>query len=159
MLGAGLLAKTCHAAVAGELCDTELQRGPNNRHARQCAVRCVKGQKPLEVYVGEAVGVGGAKGLLVRETILQQLQPPAGRGIETGVETFDAHAGRPPPRGGVALDHLALVAGRQQKPRKALCGIEPDHVTDDRLAADLHERLGNLFECAPAGVCHARRRG
>ena len=42
------------------------------------------------------------------------------------------------------LDLLAAVAAQQQEAAVALGGVDADHVPEDRVPADLHERLGDL---------------
>ena len=75
---------------------------------------------------------------------LEQLDAPAGRRVQPGV----ARTGRRCPRASRSprTDSsmtLALVAGGQHEAPEALHGVDLHDVPDDRLAADLDQRLGD----------------
>ena len=139
----GFSLKAAHQTVAVELGHAELQLGPDDGHARERSVSGVELEQGIEVDVRESVGVGRAERLLVQSR-LKQLDPATGRSLDARVHALDRHPRRPGDCACVVLDHRAAIPGRQQEPREPLRGVHPDHVPDDRLAADLHERLGDL---------------
>ncbi len=119
----------------------------------------VKGQQRGRGRCRRPVGVGRAERLLTREPVLQQLEPPAGRRVQTGVHALDAHAGGPIARAG--------CSARSARP----CSRSPagSGESPERRRARSHARRSARRRsrraawgspgCAPAGVCHDRRRG
>src|SRR6476646_3881004 len=94
-----------------------------------------------KVDVSDAVGVGDAKPPL--EPVGKARDAPPGGGVEAGIDALHRHAGRPALGGGEILDRLPQVAGGEQEALEALCGIDPNHMPEDRASSDLDQRLGH----------------
>jgi len=115
-----------------------------------------------DVHVGDAVAVGEADGLVVGEVAAHPGQTAAGKGGFTGVYQGDlpgfgllaAHfhvieihiegdiTGVQEIVGEVFLDHITLVATTDDEVVDAVVAVNLEDVPQDRLAADLHHRLG-----------------
>ncbi len=117
-----------------------LRARADQRHRRGIAVGAMEGERGTEIDVGDAVGVREREGP-VPDPGGGERDPASGRRLLTGVETLDGDAGRPRLGGGEAGDHLAPVAGQQHEPAKAVGGVDPDDVPEDRPPADLDQRL------------------
>ena len=156
----GLLVKMGHqVAVEGDA--AEACRRPHRGHRRQLAVAAMKGQELGEVDAGHAVPVGQHERLIADE-LGHLLHPAAGLGVQAGVQQVNGpvfavavmnsdlarsqayrHA-----VGAMAvvdeeiLDHLTLVAQRDDELLEAVGGVALHDVPQDRLAPDFHHRLG-----------------
>jgi hypothetical protein len=102
----------------------------------------MKGEQRAEVDVGDAVRIGQAEGP-PREAFRRSGDATTGRGVEPRVDALDVDLLGPGMRGTELLDHLSPVAGQEQEAAESLGGVDPGHVPENRLAADLHERLGD----------------
>src|SRR4051794_15611114 len=143
VLRARLLAKPGHAAVvAVDLGHAELQLGPHDRHRRQRAVRVVEAEHRLQVDVREPVAIGRAEALLAHD-VRQALDSAARGRLQPRVDAANGHTVRPVAALRERLDHLALVAAGQDDVAQAVARIQLHDVPDDRLAADLDQRLGD----------------
>ena len=93
-----------------------------------------------EVDVGHAVRVGGEEAPAV-DAVANQRDAPAGRRLLPRVDAFDPEALGEAVRPDERLDHVAPVAEAEHEAAEALLGVDADHVPEDRLPADLNERL------------------
>ncbi len=109
----------------------------------------VEGDEGAQVEVGDAVGVGETEGALA-QVVGGAGDAPAGGGVEAGVEAAHLPVRRKGRREG--LDPVCPVAEKKLEAPKALARVERHHVPQDRLAADLDERLRQRL----AGLAHAR---
>ena len=110
-------------------------------------MRAVELEQRAEVDVGDAVGVGQAEGAAL-EVLARARDAAAGRRVEPGV-----HAGHVPrARLRERADPVGAVAEQQHEVGQALGRVQAHDVPEDRLAADLDERLRQGL----AGLAHAR---
>jgi len=112
-------------------------------------VIAVEGDEGAQVEVGDAVGVGETEGALA-QVVGGAGDAPAGGGVEAGVEA--AHLPVVGERRREGLDPLGAVPEQELEAPKALTGVERHDMPEDRLGADLDERLRQAL----AGLAHAR---
>ena len=93
-----------------------------------------------EVDVGNPVGVGHAEAPVL-EPVANQGDAAAGGGLLPRVHALDGEALREAVAPDERLDQVAAVAEAEHEAAEALLGVDADHVPEDRLSADLHERL------------------
>ena len=136
-----LLDEAADLVVGADHRDAPLRVRPDHRHRRGRAVGAVEVERLAEVDVGDAVGVGE------RERALSQARSPPGRRGRPSVCRRRCRGTRPSTPSGQSVggaelgDHLPPVPGQQEEAPEAVRRIDPDHVPDDRTAADLDERL------------------
>ena len=123
--------------------DAELAARADDRHGREVAVARVEADQRPQVDVGDAVGVGRAERRRPRRGRRRAAtRPPVGVSRPVSTHSISTACG-PRLRGDVVADHLAEVSGRAARSAEALRGVDPDHVPQDRPAADLDEGLGD----------------
>ncbi len=101
-----------------------------------------------EIDVGDAVGVGGAEASAAEALPQRAIRPPVGVSRPVSTHSTSTPSGQRSPRTNSA-DRLAEVAGGEQEAIEALRGVDPDHVPEDRLPADLDQRLRHRLRPLP----------
>ncbi len=115
-------------------------------------------EQRLEVDVGDAIRVREAEGP-AGELVARAGHASSGRRVLTGIEALDLDRHPPILRVHELLDHLAQVARQEHEAAKTLRGVDMDHMPEDRLAADLNQRLRDRVRLLPAGAFPCLRRG
>src|SRR5439155_24396027 len=110
-------------------------------HRRHLTVPRMEDAEGRQLDDRHAIRVGGIK-RAATQPVGDTMDAPAGLRVDAGVDALDIHAAGPGAIGGELLDQLALVTSEQQEVLKARLRVELDDVPDDRLAADLDQRLG-----------------
>jgi hypothetical protein len=152
------------------------RRRPDGRHRGQPAVGAVKLEQRGQVHVADPVPVGQQERTVVEPT-RQSLDAATGPRLDPRVDKVDEPVLGPlpgrddVPRGQVhgegvvqhpvfekeALDHVALVAQRDDELPETVPGIVLHDVPEDGPAPDLHHRLrpqvGLLRKPAPEASC------
>src|SRR5438270_47886 len=82
-------------------------------------------EKPGEVEIGHAVGVGRTKSGPV-EDLRRAMKAPAGRRVVTGIEAPDVRPRGPTLRRDEALELLAAIPREQQKAPKTVSQVDVD---------------------------------
>ncbi len=151
-----LLAEAAHAAVAVELGDAELELGPHHGH---------RGETPVLAVKARSAGGGRCRPRRRRRWRRTSapraavpacwIRPPVGVSMPVSTQR-DRHAVGPFVRADDRLDQLALEASAEEEAPQPVSRVDPDHVPQDRLAADLHQRLGDrgrvLLQPRPAAA-------
>ena len=115
-------------------------------------------QQRVKVDVRDAVRVGEAEGAAAEHVGGASDAPARGR-VLARVEARDLDRLAPVLCGHEVLDHLAQVAGQEDEAAEALGGVDVDDVPEDRLAADLDQRLRDRMRLLHASGCLCLRRG